>query len=112
MTALDHLKTFGRVKVDITFTRRIWPSWVAAQVLTPRRIRVKSGTPLNRRLLAHELVHVIQWERYGWSFPIRYLWEMRHGYHKNRFEVEAYYLEMKPEFRKWAEDILVVRNYQ
>lgn len=111
MTALEYLRTFGRVKVSITFTRRIWPKWVVAQVLSPRSIRVKSGTPLSRRLLAHELVHVIQWEQYGWGFAIRYLWELRRGYLWNAFEREAYELENHQAFRDWAQDILNQREY-
>lgn len=46
--------------------------------------------------LEHELEHVRQWRRYGWLFPIRYLWASvaaRRGgdgwYGGNRFEVEA-----------------------
>ncbi len=41
------------------------------------------------RLLLHELGHVRQFQR-DKAFPIRYLWEsVRHGYARNRFEIEA-----------------------
>ena len=46
--------------------------------------------------LAHELTHVRQWERHGWSLPITYLAESLrarraggHWYRDNRFEIEA-----------------------
>ena len=40
-------------------------------------------------LLLHELRHVHQFESVR-AFPLRYLWEsLRHGYHHNRFEVDA-----------------------
>jgi hypothetical protein len=53
-------------------------------------IYVHPDRVLNPRLLRHELVHVAQWKRYGWTFPVRYLVEhVRHGYQFNRFEVEA-----------------------
>jgi len=41
------------------------------------------------RLLLHELGHVRQYRR-DKTFAIRYLWESaRHGYSRNRFELEA-----------------------
>jgi hypothetical protein len=53
-------------------------------------IYLHPGRTLSQRLLRHELVHVAQWERYGWTFPIRYAWaHVRDGYLHNRFEVEA-----------------------
>lgn len=40
-------------------------------------------------LLLHELRHVDQFEASA-TFPVRYLWEsLRHGYVRNRFEVDA-----------------------
>jgi hypothetical protein len=39
---------------------------------------------------AHEHVHMDQFDRWPFTFPFRYLWELlRHGYAGNRFEVEA-----------------------
>jgi hypothetical protein len=108
--SLGYLVAFGRVKVNVTFTRRVWPKWVAAQVLWPRSVRVRSGVPLHNRLLAHELVHVIQWEQFGWRFPFMYLWELRNGYARNKFEIEAYTLENKLEFVQWASEILSNRE--
>jgi hypothetical protein len=40
-------------------------------------------------LLLHELGHVEQFLASG-AFPFRYVWEsLRHGYHRNRYEIEA-----------------------
>lgn len=41
--------------------------------------------------LSHELIHVRQYEEYGFiRFVVLYLWEwMKHGYHNNRYEIEA-----------------------
>lgn len=46
-------------------------------------------------LLAHELVHVEQWRRYGWTFPIRYIWGLRRGYRDNPYEQEAHAAGLK-----------------
>lgn len=58
----------------ITLWRTIW----IAPELTP-----------SVELLLHELRHVQQFEADA-AFPMRYLWEsLRHGYFRNRFEVDA-----------------------
>lgn len=45
----------------------------------------------NKQWLKHELCHVRQFKQYGFTgFIVRYLIEsIRHGYHNNRFEIEA-----------------------
>jgi len=45
----------------------------------------------NRRWVNHEICHLEQFKRYGYvGFIIRYLWEsIVHGYHNNKFELEA-----------------------
>ncbi|MEX2569798.1 MAG: DUF4157 domain-containing protein [Gemmatimonadota bacterium] len=61
----------------------------AAAVTLGRTIIVDPATPLSGRLLAHELVHVRQWER-DRLFPLRYaLATLRHGYRDNPYEIEA-----------------------
>ena len=54
---------------------------------------IYAARPLNDAELAHELVHVAQWERYGWTFPLRYAWAsltaLPHPYRDNRYEIEA-----------------------
>lgn len=45
----------------------------------------------NRCWLAHELVHIQQYEKFGTiRFLYLYIWEwIKHGYRKNRYEIEA-----------------------
>lgn len=86
-----------RIKENSTFAK--WAAWKLnshhmAMVLgntihlhnTP-----KSQFLLNRRWVQHELVHVQQFRRYGFTgFLLRYLWEsIKNGYFNNKFEVEA-----------------------
>lgn len=41
--------------------------------------------------LAHELIHVEQYTKYPFIFPVLYYWELvKNGYRKNKFEDEAY----------------------
>ena len=51
----------------------------------------------DERWLLHELEHISQYKKLGFaSFIIQYLWEnLRKGYYKNRFEVEARQAEQK-----------------
>lgn len=46
---------------------------------------------LNDRWLKHELCHVKQFQQNGYLlFITKYLWEsIKHGYHNNKYEVEA-----------------------
>ncbi len=61
----------------------------AAAVTMRRTIVVRPGVELTPSLLAHELAHVRQW-RADHLFPLRYcIATLRHGYHRNPYEVEA-----------------------
>jgi hypothetical protein len=54
-----------------------------------RTIWIAPGITPSVELLLHELRHVAQFEA-SLAFPILYLWEsLRHGYLRNRFEVDA-----------------------
>ena len=51
---------------------------------------------LTERELSHELAHVAQWRRHGWTLPARYAlaslraWRAGKGWYRgNRFELEA-----------------------
>ena len=47
------------------------------------------STRASGELLLHELRHVHQFHSVR-AFPLRYAWEsLRHGYHHNRFEIDA-----------------------
>ena len=55
-----------------------------------RTIVIHPKRDITERLLRHELVHVRQWEEYGFRFPFKYgMNHIRHGYENNPFEVEA-----------------------
>jgi hypothetical protein len=61
----------------------------AAAVTLRRTIVVHPEVQLTRRLLAHELAHVRQWEADP-LFPLRYMLEtVRQGYLGNRYERQA-----------------------
>ena len=58
--------------------------------------RIFAWRPMSEAELEHEVEHVRQWQRHGWTFPVRYaaasLRARRAGkrwYHDNRFELEA-----------------------
>lgn len=68
------------------------PNWVATAVGST----IFAARPLSERELAHELIHVEQWRRYGIAFLPRYYWSSfaawragGHWYFDNAFEVEA-----------------------
>lgn len=107
MTIDPWSKPLARVKVTIHFFRTLIPAWAAAQVIVPRKVFVREGVNLTRHLLAHELVHVMQWEHYGIRFGFLYLCSVaRHGYHDSPYEIEARQLERHPAFLTWADDLL------
>ena len=80
---------------------------IAARILNESRMAVTMGTTIhlwnaskedfvkNKRWLRHELVHVQQFQQKGFlKFLLLYLWEsIKHGYQKNKFEVEARAME-------------------
>lgn len=81
--------------VKVLWVRTLVPRWAEAQTWG-RVVLVREGVPLEA-ILPHEAVHVAQWRRYPWSFPIRYLWgslgALLRGedpYWGNPFEEEAY----------------------
>lgn len=45
----------------------------------------------DKQWVQHELCHIRQFKQYGFlNFILKYLWEsVKHGYHNNKFEVEA-----------------------
>ena len=68
-----------------------------------RTIHVYGVNPVSllrdREWLAHELVHVKQYEKHGViRFLCMYIWEwMKHGYWDNRYEREARQVENQPD---------------
>lgn len=72
-----------------------WMRSRAVALVWGRTIHIYGASPdalfENRTWLAHELVHVQQYEGKGiWRFLASYLWEwIKHGYQNNRYEREA-----------------------
>lgn len=97
-----------QVPVRIVKVPFLIPTWAAAQVTIPRTIFIRKNVIATLQLIAHELAHVMQWERHGVSFPFRYLMEsMRVGYQRNTFEVEARHFERNGAYLAWAKQILL-----
>jgi hypothetical protein len=60
-------------------------------------IRVADSVVLPADLHCHEWQHIRQEHELGkLHFWFAYLWELRHGYHGNRFEAEAYGIQADP----------------
>lgn len=77
--------------------RLVWvpfliPNWAAGQtwgrfILLNRKYK----EVIDAKLVAHELVHVVQWKQHGvFGFGLKYLWQLfRYGYDKHPLEEEA-----------------------
>jgi hypothetical protein len=70
----------------------VLPNWLAITIGRD----VFAWRPLTDRELRHELTHVTQWKRYGWTLAPRYAlaswraWRAGEGWYRgNPFEVEA-----------------------
>lgn len=80
-----------------------WLARLAAKKLRAKKVAMVFGSTIhlfnatreeflsNEKWVCHELVHVKQYQEYGLlKFLVLYLYEsVVHGYHNNRFEVEA-----------------------
>lgn len=72
-----------------------WLGSSSVALVWGRTIHIYGTSPevffANRTWLAHELIHVHQYEISGmWRFLVSYLWEwIKHGYQNNRYEREA-----------------------
>jgi hypothetical protein len=83
------------------------PSWARAQTWW-NVILVRRGVSLTKRLLAHELAHVLQWRSLGvFGFACRYARHlMAHGYLQNPLEITARLAEQDDFYLNWAQEIL------
>lgn len=83
------------------------PPSASAWVPWPETIVLAPAAPYSVFLVAHELQHVVQWRRYGWSFPLRYVWQwvcVGFRYQLIPFEVEA--RELAYTHTNWATEVL------
>lgn len=79
-----------------------WTPW-------KRTILIRRDYPVSEREMAHELAHVLQWERYGAFFPLVYLWNWAaalFSYMRNDLEEEAWALADTQQMRSWAREVL------
>ncbi len=80
-----------------------WIAKLAAKKLRSDKVAIVVGKTIhlyktskkqflqNERWLKHELCHIKQFQQNGYLlFIAKYLWEsIKHGYHNNKYEVEA-----------------------
>ena len=80
-----------------------WIAKFAAKKLRSERVAIVIGKTIylyntpkqdflnDEKWVKHELCHVKQFQQNGYLlFIIKYLWEsIKHGYHNNRYEIEA-----------------------
>lgn len=90
-------------------TRAPFLGYPAGIVLYPFMLFKRRKEEVSDKLFRHELQHVYQVRREGWlKFYLTYLWyQMRYGYAKNPYEVEANAVEndpLTPEERKLKDE--------
>lgn len=73
-------------------------SWIGGITIYPFIFFKRKKEEITDRLFRHELEHIYQVERLGWfRFYLTYIWEsIRHGYKKNKYELEAEAVEETP----------------
>ncbi|MFZ2087912.1 MAG: hypothetical protein WAU47_05000 [Desulfobaccales bacterium] len=99
------------IPVKIRAVPWLIPTWARAQTWW-NLILVRRGVGLSKRLLAHELAHVLQWRSLGvWGFVGQYARHLlRHGYEKNPLEIAARAAEKDEFYLAWAKEILNARG--
>jgi hypothetical protein len=89
--------------MNVYIKENSWQAKIAAAKLGSESVAMVFGKTIHlhnvskqdfiahKEWLCHELVHVMQYQQYGFmGFLIRYMWEsIKKGYHNNKFEVEA-----------------------
>ena len=93
------------VKIRQGFVTPGYAAWVPFR----RTIIYNKNVDVTRRLIAHELVHVVQHERYGLMFYPRYFWGwVRAGfdYFYIPMEMEARKGEKESFYLSWAEELM------
>ncbi len=83
------------------------PNWARAQTWW-NVVLVRRGVRLTRRLLAHELAHVLQWRAFGVRvFVCRYARHLAaRGYEHHPLEIIARLAEQDDFYLQWAQEIL------
>lgn len=92
---------------DYSIKENSWIAKLAAKKLGTNNVAIVFGKTIHlhntskqdflkdNRWVKHELCHIKQFQQNGFvTFIIKYLWEsIKHGYYKNKFEVEARHAE-------------------
>jgi hypothetical protein len=75
-------------------------------------VLVRREVRLTKRLLAHELAHVLQWHSFGaWGFVRRYARHLvTQGYMHHPLEIIARLAEQDDFYLEWAQKILTARE--
>jgi hypothetical protein len=73
-------------------------SWIGGITIYPFIFFKRKREEITDRLFRHEMEHIYQVERLGWfKFYLTYLWQnIRVGYKRNKYELEAESVEMLP----------------
>lgn len=97
--------------IRIFFVPWLIPTWARAQTWW-NVVLVRRGVGLTKRLLAHELAHVLQWRTLGVvGFVRQYARHLiRHGYLENPLEIVARQAEHDDFYLNWAQEILESRQ--
>jgi len=111
---LLHMKGDLMLFLDVTVTFGGWqfmffPRWVAGFAFSGT-IYIRDENTVSKELLAHELVHCVQYREYG---LLRFLYLYFYFYLKNRFKGmnhRAAYLEIP--FEKQARELSVTEDFQ
>jgi len=89
--------------IEYSIKENSWIAKIAAKKLRSDKVAIVVGKTIhlyktskkqflqNERWLKHELCHIKQFQENGYLlFIAKYLWEsIKHGYHNNKYEVEA-----------------------
>lgn len=97
-----------RVPVRVILSSKLVPSQAHGWTPLPRLIIMRPGYH-NVNNLAHELMHVLQAEKYGHFWPLVYAaqWaRYKFDYWSMPFEIEAYAAHKNPEIMAWAHAVL------
>jgi hypothetical protein len=96
-------------KIPVTLKKGFVFGRFIGWVPLPRTIIYKNGYTPTKRFVAHELCHVTQYEKHGWSFLPLYLWQWissGFSYTNIPMEIEARSMESDPGYLAWAEEVL------
>ena len=89
--------------MNLNIKENSWIAKLAAKKLQSKNVAIVIGNTIhlysttkeeflqNKKWVKHEVCHLQQFKKHGtFVFIIKYLWEsIKHGYHYNKYEIEA-----------------------